>query len=149
MKLISIFILILFLSPLQARDITKKVFRHSNYDEKVTNACSDRCGNRGWSRIDSIEVNLISGSVYDTQARATVKYHQHSAAPKLFGIQLEESINIEYHINIVANGDLDAATCKLTVTKVEILGDHLNILRGAQKQVGRIHTLQNCQKYLY
>jgi hypothetical protein len=149
MKFISALILILFLSPLQARDITKKVFRHTNYDERVTSACSGRCGNRGSSQIDSIEVNLIGDSVYDAQVRATVKYHQHSTAPILFGIQLEEAINIEYNINIIANGDLDATTCKLTVTKVNIIGDHLNILRGAQKQVGRIHTLQNCQKYLY
>ncbi|MFT5503794.1 MAG: hypothetical protein ACI845_003066 [Gammaproteobacteria bacterium] len=149
MKLISALILVLVLSPLQARDITKKVFRHSNYDERASNACSGRCGNRGWSRIESIEVKLISDSVYDAQVRATVKYHQYSPAPELFGIQFEDGINIEYQINIIANGDLDAITCKLTVTKVDIHGDHLNILRGAQNQVGRIHSLQNCPQYLY
>ena len=147
-KIIFSIIVATLFTNVQGRDITGLVINNTDFDEKVARACSGKCGNRGWSRLDSISANHISGVNYNVISHATAKYHQHTNPPKVFGVSDGGGIGVQYTIGVTAYGTLNSSNCILTINKINISGDQLNIANGAKNEEGKTHKIKNCNTFL-
>ena len=136
----AVICLLLLMSPfVAAKDITKFVIENTNISEEVANACLEICGNRGWSKFDSLEVSHSRDNFYKAVAKGSAKFHN--------VFEFAGGMAIEYLIRITVNGTLNVSNCILTVDKVHVIGDTLGIAEAAKSREGTKYRIQDCKKY--
>ena len=148
MKYLFTVIAMLMTTVAAAKDITQLVRLNTDFDDQIAAACAGKCGNRGSSQLDSIDITDKGKHRYDVISKASAKFHQHNVIPAMFGDLAGREFNIEYLISVTAFGDLDSTTCRLTINKIDVSGDNLGIADSAKSYVGKTYHLNNCKKYI-
>lgn len=131
-----------------SKNITRQVIEQTTFDEKIAQACSGKCGNRGHSRITSVRINAIDERYHKVIVKAYAKYHEHKSPPKVFGQPIGGGVGIKYMVDLEATGVLDTHTCMLNVRSVNIRGDKYNLARDAKNEEGKNHHWENCQNFI-
>lgn len=131
-----------------SKNITRQVIEQTTFDEKIAQACSGKCGNRGHSRITSVSINAIDERYHKVIVKAYAKYHEHKSPPKVFGQPIGGGVGIKYTVDLKAIGVLDTHTCMLNVRSVNISGDKYNLARDAKNEEGKNHHWENCQNFI-
>ncbi|TNE62489.1 MAG: hypothetical protein EP335_12955 [Alphaproteobacteria bacterium] len=134
-------------APLE-RDITQLVINHTDYDERIAAACTDVCGNKGWSRLDRVSVAPKAAAGYQVTVRASASYHQVASAADLFGGVFGEGLDVEYPMQFTVVGDLDARDCVIRVTDVRVTGDTLGLVAGLADIKGNRYKVPDCHSLL-
>lgn len=145
MKYLFTAIALLIATVVEAKDITQLVKSSTDFDDRIAAACAGKCGNRGGSQLDSINITEKDKNRYDVISKASAKFHQHTVIPGMFG---GRGFDIEYLINVTAYGAMDSATCLLTINKIDVSGDNLGIANSAKSYEGKTYYLNNCKKYI-
>lgn len=149
MRSLIALLFVFYVSTALGADVTEKVKKNTDLDETIASACEGgKCGNRGWSRLDSVHVSNCNAENCDVTAKATVKYHEHKDPPKVFGVPVGGGIGIEKTMNVTAYGKLNVGSCTLTITKVDVSGDFLDLAKNAANQEGKMHHINNCKDLL-
>ena len=141
-------IALLMASVVEAKDITELVKSNTDFDDQIAAACAGKCGNKGNSQLDSIDITDKGENRYDVISKASAKFHQHTVVPAMFRDFMGKELDIKYLINVTAYGALDSATCQLTINKIDVSGDNLGIADSAKRYEGKIYHLNNCKKYI-
>lgn len=146
MRSVVVLWFVFYASTALGEDVTEKVKRNTDLDGTIASVCEGgKCGNRGWSRLDSIHVLNCNTVDCDVTAKATVKYHEHIEPPKVFGEPVGGGIGIEKTIEVNASGILNIGSCTLTITKVDVSSDVLDLSKNASNQEGKSHYINNCK----
>jgi hypothetical protein len=131
-----------------SKNITRQVIEQTTFDEKIAQACSGKCGNRGHSKITSVSIDAVDERYHKVVVKAYAKYHEHKSPPKVLGQPIGGGVGIKYTVDLKATGILDAETCILKVNKVDISGDKYNLAKDAKKEEGKNHHWENCQNFI-
>lgn len=147
MRKITLLIVLLISGYAYAKDITHQVKVNTDFDEKIAQGCSGKCGNRGYSRLDSININSGATGFYKVILKATARYLDHKDPPKVMGVKIGGGVGVKYTVKVTAYGTLSMSNCVMTVDRIDIAGDDLGIANGVKKEQGKHYHLKNCQQY--
>lgn len=141
-------LLLLFATSTVAKDITNQVVNNTDYDEQVRALCLGSCGNKGWSRLESVSLVPAGQGHYSLTAKGSAAFHQVNGSVSFMGRQITPKINVEYPISVSVFGTLDGKTCMLKVDHIRIEGDKLGLTKGVENEIGKSHEIQNCRDFI-
>ena len=140
--------LVLFCSSAFARDVTQLVITYTDFDERIANACARKCGNQGFSKLQSVDISPSQTNIHQVEARVVAQYHEYSYPVNVLGTSVGGGTFLKFTINAIAYGSLDTNTCYVTITRVDVIGDQLGIANGAKKMEGDSYYLNNCRQLI-
>ena len=130
---------------LAGKDVTRTVIEQTQLDERVAAACLQYCqGNRRQGRLERVLVEPLGGDLYRVQAEASLKNHQYTPAP----LGLEGGFGFKHVIRVVAQGRLDASTCRLQVERVQVENDRYGLGNLARSEEGKVYRIRDCRQFL-
>ena len=130
---------------LAAKDVTRAVIEQTQLDEQVAAACLQYCqGNRRRGWLERVLVEPLGGDLYRVQAEASLKNHQFTPAP----LGLEGGFGFKHVIRVVAQGHLDASTCRLQVERVHVENDKYGLGNLARSEEGKVYRIRDCRRFL-
>lgn len=129
---------IVFANSATSKDITDLVSRETDLDEKISSACSRYCqGNRRRGDLVRFLLDRIDSRNFLASAEASLRNRHRSGL-----------IQYDYTIIVIATGTLDSRSCLLTIKRVRVENDQLNIGSLAREQEGKVHHIEECQKFI-
>ena len=137
--------LLIVIVPSQAfsKDITDKVIKDTELDERVSLFCSMYCvGNMKKGTLESITVKKTEDEKYKVFGKAALRNRQVTSDITLY----------DKTIFINSIGDLDPTTCELTVKDVKVENDFQNIVTNLLKSnsdvIGKVIVVPDCKSFL-
>ena len=126
-----------------AYDITDRVKKYSDFDEKIDDACRIHCaGNKSKGYLKQVTAQLLGNTQYE------VVTHVDLTNKQVTTIQQSNWVVWSFNVNIIAYGTLEASTCDLIVNKIVILNDQLGLQQFAKNEEGKTHRISNCKRFL-
>lgn len=142
---ILVFTLLIFLAPAGAfsKDITDKVIKDTELDERVSLFCSMYCvGNMKKGTVESITVKKMENDKYKVNGRAALRNRQVTSEITLY----------DKTIFVNSIGELDPQTCELKVEDVKVENDFQNIVTNLLKSntdvIGKVVVVPDCKSFL-
>ncbi len=143
----SVYILsiIFLLNPLQAysKDITAKVIKDTELDERITLFCEMYCvGNKKEGTLKSITVKKTDDYDYTVFGKAALRNRQVTGDYTLY----------DKTIFVNSSGSLNPESCELRVEDVKVENDFRNIVTNLIKSnsdvIGKVITVPDCKSFL-
>lgn len=137
-------LLILIVPPLAfSKDITAKVIKDTELDERVSLFCSMYCvGNMKKGTVESITVKKSKDDKYKVFGKAALRNRQVTSDITLY----------DRTIFVNSTGELDPESCRLTVEDVKVENDFQNIVTNLLKSntdvIGKVIVVPDCKSYL-
>ena len=134
----------------RAKDITQQVRNQTNLDEMITQACVDQCqGNQRQGSLTRVTIDRSGDQTFEVRGEANFRNYHVEENLVVLGQRIEGGLTLfDYTIVIIAEGVLDAKTCKLRINNVKIKNDPIGLSSLARQEEGKIYDLANCNNFM-